>query len=543
MAKQTKLSQVQEIIKCGKDPNYFFKHYLKIQHPVRGLIPFDTFPFQDECVDKFNEHRFNIVLKSRQLGLSTLVAAYSVWMAIFQREKNILIIATKLAVAQNFIIKVKTMIKSLPKWLLIPEIVANNKQVIQFNHGSQIKAIPTSEDAGRSEALSLLIVDEAAFVRNFDTIWTGIYPTISTGGRVIILSTPNGSGGQYYKLYADAEAGVNEFNAIKIPWDAHPERDEAWFKKTTSNMSKRQIAQEYLCDFTTSGETFLDSNALEWMRQCVKPPIAREGLGNAVWVWKYPLTEHNYIMSADVARGDSKDYSTFHIIDVDEGEVVAEYKGKIRPDNFAVLLNEWGLKYNKALMCPENNSYGFGTILKLLELNYPRMYYRKKSQGAYLGGYVPPSSAENAGFNTNGKTRNTMLGKLEEVLRNKQLYVPSSRFYEEVKTFTWQSGRVQAKKGFNDDLVMSLGIGTWLYDASADYSSSSKKVNQAMLNAFSSARKEYTETPDQVLSDVSILPVFSTLSKNRENKTNVKTNLKRALKRNNIPKGMEWILK
>lgn len=540
MAKKTKRSQVQEIIKCGKDPNYFFKNYLKIQHPVRGLIPFDTFPFQDECVDKFNEHRFNIVLKSRQLGLSTLVAAYSVWMAIFQREKNILIIATKLAVAQNFIIKVKTMLRALPKWLMIPEIVANNKQVIQFNHGSQIKAIPTSEDAGRSEALSLLIVDEAAFVRNFDTIWTGIYPTISTGGRVIILSTPNGAGGQYYKLYADAEAGLNEFNAIKIPWDAHPERDEEWFKKTTGNMSKRQIAQEYLCDFTSSGETFLDTNALEWMRQCVKPPIAREGLGNSVWVWKYPLTEHNYIISADVSRGDSKDYSTFHIIDVDEGEVVAEYKGKIRPDNFAVLLNEWGLKYNKALMCPENNSYGFGTILKLLEFNYPRMYYRKKSQGAYLGGYVPPSSAENAGFNTNGKTRNTMLGKLEEVLRNKQLYVPSSRFYEEVKTFTWQSGRVQAKKGFNDDLVMSLGIGTWLYDASADYSSSSKQVNQAMLNAFSSQRKEYSETPDQVLSDTTVLPVFST---GRNDKSIIKTNLNKALKRSKIPADMQWILK
>jgi hypothetical protein len=540
LAKKTKRSQVQEIIKCGKDPNYFFKNYLKIQHPVRGLIPFDTFPFQDDCVDEFNEHRFNIVLKSRQLGLSTLVAAYSVWMAIFQREKNILIIATKLAVAQNFIIKVKTMIRSLPKWLMIPEIVANNKQVIQFNHGSQIKAIPTSEDAGRSEALSLLIVDEAAFVRNFDTIWTGIYPTISTGGRVIILSTPNGAGGQYYKLYADAEAGLNEFNAIKIPWDAHPERDEEWFKKTTGNMSKRQIAQEYLCDFTSSGETFLDTNALEWMRQCVKPPIAREGLGNSVWVWKYPLTEHNYIMSADVARGDSKDYSTFHIIDVDEGEVVAEYKGKIRPDKFAELLNEWGLKYNKALMCPENNSYGFGTILKLLEFKYPRMYYRKKSQGAYLGGYVPAASAESAGFNTNGKTRNTMLGKLEEVLRNKQLYVPSSRFYEEVKTFTWQSGRVQAKKGFNDDLVMSLGIGTWLYDASADYSSSSKKVNEAMLNAFSSTRKEYGETPDQVLNDTTIMPVFASA---RSDKSIIKTNLNKALKRSKIPPGMEWILK
>ena len=199
MAKYNKRLQAKEIVKCGKDPNYFFKNYLKIQHPVRGLIPFNTYSFQDECVEQFIENRFNIILKSRQLGLSTLVAAYAVWMAIFHKEKNILIIATKLKVAQNFIVKVKTMIKSLPKWMLLPDIVSNNRQEIIFSHGSQIKAIPTSDDAGRSEALSLLIVDEAAFVRNFNTIWTGIYPTISTGGRVIILSTPNGVGGQYHK--------------------------------------------------------------------------------------------------------------------------------------------------------------------------------------------------------------------------------------------------------------------------------------------------------------------------------------------------------
>ena len=128
----SKSKQVKEIIKCGKDPSYFFNNYLKIQHPVKGLITFDTYDFQDDCLEDFIDNRFNIVLKSRQLGLSTLVAAYAVWMALFQREKNILIIATKLAVAQNFITKVKTMIRSLPKWLMIPDIVANNKQMIQF---------------------------------------------------------------------------------------------------------------------------------------------------------------------------------------------------------------------------------------------------------------------------------------------------------------------------------------------------------------------------------------------------------------------------
>ena len=210
----TKKGQVTEIIKCGKDPVYFMNKYLKIQHPLRGLIPFKTFPFQDDCVKDFNDNRFNIILKSRQLGLSTLVAAYAVWQACFYKEKNILIIATKLAVAQNFIRKVKTYLKSMPNWLLVPTIVANNKQQVEFSNGSQIKAVPTSEDAGRSEALSLLIVDEAAFVRNFDELWMGLYPTLSTGGRAILLSTPNGVGGQYHEIYTKATREENEFNPI-----------------------------------------------------------------------------------------------------------------------------------------------------------------------------------------------------------------------------------------------------------------------------------------------------------------------------------------
>jgi hypothetical protein len=536
MAKLSKQKQVAEIIKCGKDPTYFFNTYLKIQHPVKGLIPFDTYPFQDDCVQDFIDNRFNIVLKSRQLGLSTLVSAYSVWMAIFQREKNILIIATKLAVAQNFISKVKTMIKSLPKWLMLPEIIANNKQQIQFSHGSSIKAIPTSEDAGRSESLSLLIVDEAAFVRNFDTIWTGIYPTISTGGRVILLSTPNGVGGQYYKLYTEAEAGLNEFNPIKLPWTVQPECDQAWFNQVTSNMSERQIAQEYLCDFTSSGDTFLGGADLEWIRKGIIAPIAREGDDRNVWIWKYPLSEHDYVVSADVARGDAKDYSTFHIIDASEGELVAEYKGKIRPDNFAELLSEWGNKYNKALLCPENNSFGYATILKLQEMQYPRLYYRQR-KGVYIGGYVPKQSADIAGFTTNGKTRSMILGKLEEVLRNKQLYVPSSRTYEELKTFTWNTGRAQAKRGFNDDLVISLAIGTWLYDASTDYSKSSKDINKAMLAGMSNSTREYTDNTSTI--NIDPISVFSgnNIDKTSKNPFSVNKN------RSKIDSDHLWVIK
>lgn len=535
---KSRQKQVQEIIKCGKDPNYFFETYVKIQHPMRGMIEFQMYDFQKECIEDFNEHRFNIILKSRQQGLSTLAAAYSVWLAIFKKEQSILIIATKLKIAQNFIVKVKSMLRSLPKWLILPEMVSNNKQEIVFNTGSQIKAIPTSEDAGRSESLSLLIVDEAAFVRNFDTIWTGIYPTLSTGGRAIILSTPNGAGGQYYKLYTQAEAGLNEFNAIKIPWHFNPDYDQNWFDKMTANMSKRQIAQEFLCDFSTSGETFLDDVAIEWMRTCIQKPIARAGDDRNVWIWKHPLSEHDYVMSADVARGDAKDYSTFHVIDCQTGEVVCEYKGKIRPDNFGVLLSEFGLKYNKALLCPENNSYGYATILKLIDIGYPRLYYKQGRKATYVGSYIPPSSPDTAGFNTNGKTRGTVLAKLEEVIRNKQVISYSSRFYEELKVFTWQSGKVQAKRGFNDDLVMSLAIGSWLYDVSSDHSKDSKSVNQAMLGAFKVERKEYHSESD---GGGFGSPIYR--SSSSKDKRNASSAVHSPAKPGNIPSDMLWVLK
>ncbi len=215
-SKPSKNKQIKEIVHCGKDPVYFINKYVKIQHPTKGLVNFDTYEFQDDCLADFVNHRFNIILKSRQLGISTLSACYAVWLACFYRDKNILVIATKLAVAQNFIRKVKTAIRSMPPWLCLPEIISSNKQGVEFNNGSSIKAVPTSDDAGRSEALSLLIVDEAAFIRNFDELWMGLYSTLSTGGRAIILSTPNGVGDKYHELCVQAENKENEFNFIKL---------------------------------------------------------------------------------------------------------------------------------------------------------------------------------------------------------------------------------------------------------------------------------------------------------------------------------------
>lgn len=493
---------VAEILKCGKDPSYFMKKYCKIQHQLRGLIPFETYDFQDDCVKQFQEHRFNIVLKSRQLGLSTVSAAYVVWYAIFKKDKNILIIATKLNTAINFIKKVKTMLDSLPPWLLLTKFEPT-KQSIRFTNGSTITAVPTSPDAGRSEALALLIVDEAAFIRDFDEIWTSLYPTLSTGGSAIILSTPNGVGGQYYKLWMEAEAKSNDFNPIRLPWWVHPEHDQEWFDKETKNLPKRKVAQEFLCDFISSGDTFLQPTEFDKLRDMIRPPTLKEGPQSGVWIWRNPEMGRKYVISADVSRGDSADYSTFHVIDYETCEVCCEYMGKIPPDRFADLLDSYGRKYNDALICPEQNTFGYFTCVKLRDAGYPRLYYQNHSGDAFEYRSVDPDAIP--GFSTQTKTRTQILAKLEEIIRNGRLKTYSQRLFDQLQAFVWNGSKAQAAKDAHDDLIMSLAIGTWLVSGDSPYSEQSMNMAYAMLKATAVGSRQLGDLPGGI-NDVRPVP-------------------------------------
>jgi len=482
MPPNTKQRQVAEIVRCGKDPSYFINKYVQIQHPLRGRIAFDTYDFQDDCLHAFRNNRFNIIVKSRQLGLSTLTAAYATWLALFRKDKSILVIATKLAVAQNFIKKVKTALAGVPKWLWITDIVSKNTQGIEFSNGSGIKAVPTSEDAGRSEALSLLIVDEAAFIRNFDELWKGLYPTLSTGGRAIIVSTPNGAGGQYYDLYTASQEKQNEFHPTKLPWDVHPERGDEWFSKECRNLTTKQVAQELLCDFQTSGDTFVTADDIARLQMQTKSPMEMWGPDNNVWVWKYCDPSHEYFISADVSRGDGADFSTFHIFDCTSAEVICEFKGKIPPDQFADLLIEASRRYRDATICPENNTYGYAVLMKLKEAGCKQIYFEKekyKFDALYGGGGIGK-----AGFSMQTNSRAKILTKLEEVLRNGSFGLYSTRLTKELKTFIWQKGKAQAQRGSNDDLVISLAIGLWVVDVRKPKEVNTVDINQAMLAAF-----------------------------------------------------------
>ena len=217
MRQKQSLKQIirKEYLKCAEDPIHFMKKYCQIQHPTRGRIPFHLYPFQEKSLESLADFDYNIILKSRQLGISTLSAGYSLWLMLFQEDKNVLVIATKQEVAKNLVTKVREMHNYLPSWLK-GNTTEDNKLSLRFSNGSQVKAVSSSGDAGRSEALSLLIIDEAAFIDKIDEIWASAQQTLATGGKAIILSTPNGTGNFFHKTWVAAEESRNKFNTIRL---------------------------------------------------------------------------------------------------------------------------------------------------------------------------------------------------------------------------------------------------------------------------------------------------------------------------------------
>lgn len=944
---QTRKEHLNEIIRCGSDPVYFIEKYVKISHPTKGSIPFELFPYQIDCLQAFLNNNHVITNKSRQLGLSTLAAAYSLWMAIFQREKNVLVIATKLSTAQLFVRKVKGMFKSLPSWLVVPNITSETNKSLEFDNGSKIHAIPTSPDAGRGEAVSLLIIDEAGWIADFEDLWIGLQPTLScltedtfiftddgikkikdlmphdnvegsienlpkpitiygkdgyeqatkyfvskpapvlrfttkkgyfvevtekhplwkltnnagtmevasklrvgdflridhsqqsfkkeseitncdvayalggyiaegncirvrvkdgirfadgiqirnddaefqnvflnqqlfcnksfrqkkdesnrlllyskeatlsleklgvdisahahqkttpqsiwssssemqshylgglfdgdgsvsnkeailsstskrlieetqilllnkgiisriqfvdpekvlererksgrllpqgkpiqsvkpawnltiprsqmkkfqqevllriqrkklsiedtisnlsqendklvsipssfiaskvdelrgrlgksrewfrrkhslrfdkvvapankkprtitmswlerfrnvlvelnfpftegdnrffenllgnfffdeivkiekledvktydftlpkthtfsqngilgsnTGGDVILISSPSGVGTRFHKIWVGAQDKSNDFYPIELPWFVHPEHDEKWFEEQSRAIgSQRGINSELLCKFEGSGNGFVDEEQVSWLEKSIRPPLATYGPNQNVWIWRYQVPNHKYIIGADVARGDGEDFSSFYVIDMDESEVVCEFKGQLPADDFGRLLADIGGKYNNAVIIAEQQGGGIATNLELKRLKYPKVFYEKFSKEVLMGTkWLSDIDVEpyTPGLMMSQKSRNEGLVKLEQALRKKTLKIYSGRFVEELKTFIWHNNKAQAMKGYNDDLVMSLAITLLFFDPQGDQNfDSSAELARAMIAAMS----------------------------------------------------------
>jgi len=487
---EAKIKEVikQEYLKCAVDPVYFLKKYAVIQHPLKGKVPFALYPFQEASLKDFKENNYNVILKARQLGISTLTAGYALWMMTFQTDKNILVIATKQDTAKNLVTKIRVMHANLPSWVR-SKCVEDNKLSLRYSNGSQVKAISSTEDAGRSEALSLLVIDEAAFIDKIDTIWTAAQSTLSTGGQCIALSTPNGVGNWFHRTWVGAEEGSNDWNMIKLHWTVHPDRKQEWRDEQDKLLGPSEAAQECDCDFITSGQGVVDPRILEEYKiKHIEEPLEKRGFDSNLWVWKSPNYTKDYVLAADVARGDGKDFSAFHVIDVDSMEQVAEYKGKISTKDFGNLCMNVAQEYNNALLVIENSSIGWAAIQQVIDRQYDNLFYTSKDlqyvdvARQVTNRYRNSDRQMVPGFSTTSKTRPLVIAKLEEYFREKSVIAKSSRLIDELFVFIYNNNRAEAMQGYNDDLIMSLAIGLWVRDTALRLRAEGMALQKDVLN-------------------------------------------------------------
>ena len=458
---------IEEFTRCKEDPVYFISNYVKVTHPVRGLVPFKLYPFQIEILEAIKNNRFNILRKFRQAGCTTISAAYSLWMIVFQKHKQVVILSKGDAESTEVLDRIKIMYYELPKFLR-PNLVEDNKHTMKLSTGSTIKSRPSGKQSGRSLAGSLLIIDEAAFIDNIDTIWAAVYPIISTGGRAFVLSTVNGVGNWYYDVYNKALAGENSFNAIDINWESHPEykkmegfedlykemekKDlfvEKWEDTTRANMPLKQWLQEYECEFLGTGDTYIegyllkrlveDKNSQYWIKY-----------NNKMRVWKEPTPEHEYIIGVDVSLGRERDNSAFHIFNAYTGEQVAEFYSNKTPINelAQILTNEANL-YNNASIIIERNTIGNNLIDWMFNvMEYDNLWIDDKND---------------FGIQVTTRNREELLARMEEYIRNNVITINSERTVDELLTFIVDdNGKITADTGKHDDLIMSLSITVFL---------------------------------------------------------------------------------
>jgi hypothetical protein len=440
---------LSELDKCSTDPAHFIKTYVKVIHPVKGIMPFDLFPFQERMIGEIHDNRFTLVKKFRQAGITTLAAAYSLWTIIFNDHKNVMVVSIGDRESRAFLARVVAMYEDLPVWMK-PKVLEQNKHVLKLSTGSQVKSQPAG--AGRGESVSLLIVDEAAFVEKMREFWMAIYPTISTGGAACIISTVNGMSNLYYELYQGAAKGENRFHIVDIKWQEHPWYTPEWYEETRPNMSDKAWLQEYECEFLGTGDTFIDRHTLSVLRATTSDDWDSR-YTHRMRVWEEPMPYYNYLIAVDASYGRERDHSAFHIINLYNGQQVAEFYSNVTPlSKFAEIVCKEGYAYNTAYVQVERNGLGMALIEQLWEtLEYDNLVMDEKGE---------------FGLMLTTKTREVVLADLEDCLRKGRIKVNSERTVNELLTFVIdeKTGKVQADEGYNDDLVMSLALAAHTMD-------------------------------------------------------------------------------
>lgn len=460
--------KIEEYLKCARDPLHFIRKHVKIINVDKGLIPFDTYKFQDKMVETFNANRFVINKLPRQSGKSTIVTAFMLWEVLFKDAQSIAILANKGALARELLYKIQLAYEHLPKWMQ-QGVVTWNKGNLELENGSKIVAAATSSSAIRGGSFNLIFLDEFAFVGNnmAEEFFASVYPTISSGQttKVIIVSTPNGMN-HFYKMWSDAIDGKNKYEAIEVHWTEVPGRDEKWKAETIANTSEEQFRQEFECEFLGSINTLI--NPITIRNMVFKEPIEKK---SDLDVYYSPEPGHTYVAIADVARGAGLDYSVCSIIDITDlpYKLVAKYRSNtISPMLYPNVIYDIATKYNKAYTLIEVNDIG-GQVADILQ---QELEYENLIMSAHRGraGQVAGQGFGHGtlyGVRTSKQVKRIGCSALKDILENGKLIIEDFDTIVELSSFISKGISYQAEEGQHDDLVMTLVLFAWL--ARQDY--------------------------------------------------------------------------
>lgn len=471
--------------------DFFCSNYVFIKHPNRGRIQLQLRPAQKEAVKAWLDNRYSIVLKSRQIGFSTLAAAYSFWLAFFWPDRFIVMLSKTEREATKLLAKAKYIYKFLPDWLRLsgPEILQNNVLKMTFANDSVIESMPSANEPARGESVYLAIIDEMAFLPNPEEAWASIEPIADVGGRVICLSTAKGEGNIFFNLWHGSQNGTNRFRGIFFPWSANGDRDQAWYDAQAAELPTWQLHQEYPSNpeeaFIRSGRPVFDIDALQrfelssarkgYLKKLsdVRNSYMFDSNGGPLSIWQLPQAGATYVVGADVAEGLARgDYSSAHVIDARSGLVVAHWHGHVDPDKFGEeVLYALGFFYNEALIGVESNNHGLTTLTALNKNNYHNLYRQRRLNQRHA------QTTETLGWKTTVLTKPLAIDELNASLRDGVVELRDELTMAELKTYVrHDNGSMSGSP--HDDRVMSLAI-----------------ANQMLKYAFLAEYKPKTDAP------------------------------------------------
>jgi hypothetical protein len=534
----SKAEQLSEFAKCLVDIPYAIRTYLEtFDQTQEKYVPFNLFPRQAEAIQLFDNNRFNLVSKYRQAGMTTTLAAFFAVKVSFhgdpERPEKILILANKQETAQEVLQKVKEFLNQVPRWVWGQEYVdditksiyvTDSKKHLVLPNKCQIKALATSKDALRGYTPTILMMDEAAHIDDGAETFGAALAAMSTGGKIILNSTPNGLDPLYYKVYDNARTGKNKFKVIQMYWYEDPRYNKGlkwtkegeeptlekeftiesykqmiddgwdptsdWYEEMCSNYNgnTKLIAQELDCSFIGSGGNVIDEEHIEYQeKENVKFPTRFEGREEECWIWEEPQPGAKYIMGVDVSRGDSEDFSVIEIINTDTMEQALEWVGKIQPDLLSELVLDYGNRYNAYTVVDITGGMGVTTVLKLMEMEYKLLHF-DDPRSRILSNRKDISkfkSNENKipGFNV-GAFRLNMVAEFEKVVRTGELKIRSHRVISEMKTFIYLNGRPDHMKGYHDDCIMSIAMCLFVLQHSFKNLEKVNSQTKAILNSW-----------------------------------------------------------